>query len=121
MKKLVLTVDDSKTMREMLSFTLKNANFDVLEACDGEEGLRLLDYTRPDLVISDVNMPKLDGFSFVKALRRVPEFQHVPVLMLTTEQTDEKKSQGRAAGATGWIVKPFDPEKLIQVINKVCG
>jgi two-component system chemotaxis response regulator CheY len=121
MKKLVLTVDDSKTIREMVSFTLKNADFDVVEACDGEEGLKILENKTPDLIISDVNMPKLDGFSFVKALRCLPKFKHVPVLMLTTEQTDEKKAEGRAAGATGWIVKPFDPEKLIQVVNKVCG
>lgn len=121
MKKIALAVDDSKTIREMVSFTLKNAGFDVLEAENGEEGLELLKNNTPNIIISDVNMPKMDGFTFVKALRQLPQLKFTPVLMLTTENTDDKKAIGREAGATGWIVKPFDPEKLIDVVNKVCS
>jgi two-component system chemotaxis response regulator CheY len=120
MTKLALAVDDSRTIREMVSFTLKNIGFEVLEAENGEEGLALLKNNTPNLIISDVNMPKMDGFTFVKALRELPQLKLTPVLMLTTENTDDKKAVGREAGATGWIVKPFDPEKLIQVVNKVC-
>ncbi len=120
MGKIVLTVDDSRTIRDMVSFTLKNAGFDVLEAGDGVEGLDVLKNAVPDVIISDINMPNMNGIDFVKNLRELPAFKFTPVLMLTTEDSDEKKSVGRAAGATGWIVKPFDPDKLIQIINKVC-
>ncbi len=116
----VLTVDDSKTIREMVGFTLKNAGFEVLEAEDGEQGLSVLNSNTPDLILSDVNMPNMDGFTFVKALRQLPQFKVTPVLMLTTEAGDDKKKAGREVGATGWIVKPFDPEKLLQVVEKVC-
>ncbi len=120
MSKIILTVDDSRTIRDMLSFTLRNAGFEVLEACDGLEGLNILKDKIPALIISDVNMPNMNGLDFVKAVREMPTFKHTPILMLTTEESDEKKRISREAGATGWIVKPFDPDKLIQVVNKVC-
>ena len=121
MSRLVLTVDDSRTIREMVSFTIKSIGFTMIEAEDGLVGLNVLKNHKPDLIISDVNMPNMDGFTFVKAVREIPEFKTTPILMLTTEYTDDKKNTGRSVGATGWIVKPFDPEKLIQVVQKICA
>ena len=120
MARRVLTVDDSKTMRDMVSYTLKSAGFEVLEAEDGGAALAVLSSASVDLVITDINMPKMDGVTLVKELRGRPAYKATPVLILTTEGGDDKKAQGRAAGATGWIVKPFVPEKLLQVVNKVC-
>jgi two-component system chemotaxis response regulator CheY len=120
MTKLVLTVDDSKTIRDMVSFTLKNAGFDVIEAEDGVKALEVVSGKKPDLIITDLNMPNMDGLTLIGKLRALPDFKTTPILMLTTEQGDDKKSQGRSVGATGWIVKPFDPDKLIQVVGKVC-
>lgn len=120
MSKLILTVDDSKTMRDMVAFTLKGAGFDVLEAVDGQDALSKVSGKRIDVVITDINMPIMDGITLVKELRGQADFKATPILMLTTETDDDKRQQGRAAGATGWIVKPFDPEKLLQVVNKVC-
>jgi two-component system, chemotaxis family, chemotaxis protein CheY len=120
MAKRVLTVDDSKTMRDMVSFTLKGAGFDVIEAEDGVRALAAVDKTNVDLVITDINMPNMDGITLVKQLRARPATRSTPILILTTEGGDDKKADGRAAGATGWIVKPFSPEKLLQVVSKVC-
>jgi two-component system chemotaxis response regulator CheY len=120
MMKRVLTVDDSKTMRDMVSFTLKGAGFDVVEAEDGVHALSVLSKTKVDLVITDINMPNMDGVTLVKKLREQAAYGSTPILILTTEGGEEKKAQGRAAGATGWIVKPFAPDKLLQVVNKVC-
>ncbi len=120
MRKRILTVDDSKTMRDMVSFTLKSAGFDVVEAEDGAKALDLLAATAVDAIITDINMPNMDGVTLVKRLRAQPKFKATPILILTTEGSDDKKAQGRNAGATGWIVKPFAPEKLLQVLNKVC-
>ncbi len=120
MTKLVLTVDDSRTIREMVSFTLKGAGFDVIEAEDGKLALQAVANKKPDLIITDLNMPNMDGLTLIRELRAQNDFKSTPILMLTTEQGDDKKSEGRSAGATGWIVKPFDPEKLIQVVGKVC-
>ena len=120
MSKLILTVDDSKTMRDMVAFTLKGAGFDVLEAVDGQDALSKVAGKRVDVVITDINMPIMDGITLVKELRGQADFKATPILMLTTETDDDKRQQGKAAGATGWIVKPFDPEKLLQVVNKVC-
>ena len=117
----ILAVDDSASMRQMVSFTLKGAGFDVVEACDGVDALGKAKSGKFDLVISDVNMPNMDGISLVKELRLLPNFKFVPILMLTTESTGEKKGQGKSAGATGWIVKPFNPEQLLKTINKVLG
>ncbi|MCA0406753.1 MAG: response regulator [Proteobacteria bacterium] len=120
MAKKVMTVDDSRTMRDMVSYTLKSAGFEVLEAEDGAKALTVLEKTPVDLVITDVNMPNMDGVTLVRKLRAIDHFRATPILILTTEGGDDKKSQGRAAGATGWIVKPFAPDKLLQVISKVC-
>jgi two-component system, chemotaxis family, chemotaxis protein CheY len=120
MAKRVLTVDDSKTMRDMVSFTLKGAGFDVVEAEDGVRALAALDKATVDLVITDINMPNMDGITLVRQLRARPATRSTPILILTTEGGDDKKADGRAAGATGWIVKPFSPDKLLQVVSKVC-
>lgn len=120
MAKKILTVDDSKTMREMISFTLKNAGFEVSEAEDGKDAIRQLGNNKVDLIITDINMPNMDGFDLVSTLRANPVHKFVPILILTTESDTAKKERGKAAGATGWIVKPFNPEKLLQVVNKVC-
>jgi len=121
MAKTVLTVDDSKTMRDMVGFTLRGAGFQVLEAEDGAKALSLLGNARVDLVITDINMPIMDGITLVKQLRQKPNYRSTPILILTTEGGDDKKAEGRAAGATGWIVKPFAPDKLLQVVNKFCA
>jgi two-component system, chemotaxis family, chemotaxis protein CheY len=120
-KKTVLTVDDSRTMREMVSFTLKSAGYDVIEAADGQQALSVANTGRVDLVIADLNMPVMDGLTLIKRLRALPAYRTIPILMLTTESDDRKKQEGRTAGATGWIVKPFNPDKLISVVQKVCG
>lgn len=120
MGKTILIVDDSATMRQMVSFTLTGAGFDVVEAGDGQEAVGKLNAgAKPNLVITDLNMPKMDGISFIKAVRGMPSFKFTPVLMLTTESDETKKKEGQAAGATGWIVKPFKPEQMLQVIAKV--
>jgi two-component system chemotaxis response regulator CheY len=121
MKKLALAVDDSRTIRQMVSFTLQNIGYDVIEAEDGVEATKLMESRKPDIVITDLNMPNMDGITLIKHIRNVLGIRTVPILMLTTEYTDDKKNAGREAGATGWIVKPFDPEKLVQVVQKICG
>ena len=119
--KRVLAVDDSKTMRNMISFTLNGAGYDVTEAEDGQEALKIAEKSDFDLVITDINMPNMDGITLLKSLRGLSKFSSTPILILTTEGGDDKKSEGRSAGATGWIVKPFDPNKLLQVVAKVSG
>lgn len=121
MAKRALTVDDSKTMRDMVSFTLKNAGYEVIEAEDGKDALTKLGNQAIDVVITDLNMPNMNGFELIRALRANPTYKFTPILMLTTEGDDSKKTEGKAAGATGWIVKPFNPEKLVQVVGKVCA
>ncbi len=120
MTKKAMTVDDSKTMRDMVSFTLKNAGFDVLEAEDGKDALEKIGDTPMDVIITDLNMPNMNGIELIRELRTKPNYRFTPILMLTTESDGSKKEEGKQAGATGWIVKPFNPEKLIQVVNKVC-
>lgn len=115
----ILAVDDSASMREMVSFSLKNAGHEVSEAVDGEEALKIAQSTQFNLVITDVNMPNMDGITLIKKLRELPDYKFVPILMLTTESATDKKSEGKEAGATGWIVKPFNPEQLLATINKV--
>lgn len=117
----ILTVDDSASIRQMVTFTLKSAGFDVVEAADGVEGLKAINSDTFDVVISDVNMPNMDGIAFVTELRKVSAYKFTPVLMLTTESSGDKKMAGRNAGATGWIVKPFNPDQLLATINKVIG
>ena len=117
----ILTVDDSASMRQMVAFTLRDAGFDVSEAGDGAEGLSAAEKQRFDLVLADVNMPNMDGIAMIKALRGLPDYQYTPLLMLTTESSMERKSEGKAAGATGWIVKPFEPENLVATVRRVLG
>ena len=120
MSKTILAVDDSQTMRDMVRFTLTSAGFAVREAADGALGLEALKAGPVDVVITDINMPNMNGIELVKAIRADPAHRATPILILTTEADAAKKDEGRAAGATGWIVKPFDPAKLVQVVNKVC-
>ena len=115
----ILTVDDSSTMRQMITFTLKGAGFDILEAGDGVEALEVAKGKKLSLIITDVNMPRMDGITLVQRLRALPEFKFTPILVLTTESDTSMKLKGKEAGATGWIVKPFSPEKLLDVVNKV--
>ena len=117
----ILAVDDSASMRQMVSFTLKGAGYDVLEASDGDEALRLAKDTVVDLVVTDMNMPKMDGITLIKELRALPGYQFTPMLMLTTESGQVKKLEGKSAGATGWLVKPFDPDQLIATVERVLG
>lgn len=117
----ILAVDDSPSMRQMVSFTLKEAGYDVIEAEDGVDALAKAKRSTVQLVLTDVNMPKMDGIELIRELRELPSYKGVPILMLTTESGTDKKLEGKAAGATGWIVKPFDPEKLLATIAKVMG
>lgn len=121
MAKTILAVDDSASIRQMVSFTLKSAGYDVIEAVDGQDGLDKAKSRTINLVLTDQNMPRMDGLSLIKSLRALPQYTSTPILMLTTESSDAMKTQGRAAGATGWLVKPFDPQKLIEVVRKVIG
>ncbi len=121
MAKIVLSVDDSSSIRQMVAFTLKSAGYEVIEAADGQEGLDKAKQRTVDLVLTDQNMPRMDGLTLIKALRALPNYRSVPILMLTTESGDAMKVQGKAAGATGWLVKPFDPNKLLEVVKKVIG
>ena len=116
---LILTVDDSATMRQMVNFTLTSAGYEVVEAVDGEDAYEKAQSHDFKLVLTDQNMPYLDGLGLTRKLRALPEFKHIPILILTTESSDQMKQAGRAAGATGWLVKPFDPGKLLQVIQTV--
>lgn len=115
----ILVVDDSNSIRDMVSFTLKGAGYETVEAKDGQEGLNTAQTGVFDLVISDVNMPNMDGISLCQALRKLPSFKFTPILMLTTESSGDMKQKGKAAGATGWLVKPFNPEKLLATIKRV--
>ncbi len=115
----ILAVDDSISMRRMVSFTLTNAGYEVVEAVDGEDAYDKASKRRFDLVLTDQNMPRLDGVGLTRRLRAHPNFRAIPILILTTESSDQMKQLGRDAGATGWLVKPFDPAKLIEVIKKV--
>ena len=117
--KTVLTVDDSRTMRDMLKMALVDAGFRVVQAEDGVHGLEMLEGETPDVIVTDLNMPRMDGFGFIEALRQEAAHRGTPVLVLTTEVDSEKKKRAKAAGATGWIVKPFDPAKLVDAINRV--
>ena len=117
--KTILTVDDSRTMRDMLLMTLRDAGYDVVQAEDGEDGLEKLAERRPDAIITDINMPKLDGFGFIEKVRADPSNTAVPILVLTTESEQDRKDRARQAGATGWIVKPFNPTKLLDALRRV--
>jgi len=117
----ILAVDDSASMRQMVSFTLKGAGYDVTEAKDGQEALDIAKSAKFNLVITDVNMPNMDGITLTKELRTLPAYKFIPILTLTTESSGEKKTAGKQAGATGWIVKPFNPDQLLATVKKVLG
>jgi len=117
----ILAVDDSSSMRQMVAFTLKGAGHQVVEAADGQEALNRAKSQKFDLVITDVNMPVMDGITFIRQLRGEPSYKFTPMLMLTTESSMDKKAEGKAAGATGWIVKPFNPDQLLNTVKKVLG
>lgn len=120
MSKTALIVDDSRTMRQMVAFTLTNAGFTVVEAEDGKEAVKKVSGgPKMDIVVTDLNMPEMDGITLIKELRKMSAFKFTPILMLTTESALEKKKEGKEAGATGWIVKPFNPEVLLKTIAKV--
>ncbi|AQR63110.1 response regulator [Brevundimonas sp. LM2] len=121
MNKVVLTVDDSRTMRDMLRLALSDASFEVVQAVDGIHGLEVLSQTHPDVIITDINMPNLDGFGFIEAVRQDARLKSTPILVLTTESDADKKQRARSAGATGWIVKPFDPVKLVDAVRRVAA
>jgi two-component system chemotaxis response regulator CheY len=115
----ILAVDDSPSMRKMVAFTLTGAGYNVVEAVDGQDALEKAETHNIDLVLADQNMPRLDGIGLTRKLREHPKFKTIPILILTTESSDQMKQAGRSAGATGWLVKPFDPNRLIEVIQKV--
>jgi two-component system chemotaxis response regulator CheY len=119
MAKTVLIVDDSASIRQVVAITLKSAGFDVIEACDGRDALAKLNGQRVHLIISDVNMPNMDGITLLKELKAKAEYKFTPIIMLTTESAEDKKSQGQAAGARAWMVKPFQPAQMLAAVNKL--
>jgi two-component system, chemotaxis family, chemotaxis protein CheY len=121
MSKTIMTVDDSTSVRQMVSFTLKEAGYQVIEAADGRDAISKMNGTDINLIITDLNMPNMDGIELIKNIRTNPKYKFIPILMLTTESQTEKKMEGKKAGATGWIIKPFQPEQLLSVVKKVIG
>jgi two-component system, chemotaxis family, chemotaxis protein CheY len=119
MAKTIMIVDDSASIRQLLGFTLKGAGYDVIEAVDGVDALAKLDGVKIHLLITDVNMPKMDGLTLVKEAKKLPAYKFTPMMILTTEVSDEKKQTGRAAGAKAWIVKPFQPPTLLAAVSKL--
>lgn len=117
----ILAVDDSAAMRQMVGITLTGAGHEVQQASDGHQALQLAERERFDLVITDVNMPNMDGLTLVRQLRSLPNYRFVPLLVLTTEATADRKLEGKQAGATGWLVKPFNPDRLLATVAKVLG
>jgi len=119
MRKTILSADDSASMREMISFTLRNAGYNVVEAVDGQDALTKISSSAPHMLITDLNMPNMDGIELIRQVRALPQCKYIPIVMLTTESQDAKKQAGRAAGASGWIVKPFRSEQLVMVAKKL--
>ena len=119
MAKTIMVVDDSISIRQVVGLALKQAGYDVIEGCDGRDALAKLTGQKVNLIISDVNMPNMDGISFVRELKTRPAYKFTPVLMLTTESQEDKKEQGKAAGARAWMVKPFKPEALLAAVEKL--
>ena len=117
--KRIMTVDDSATIRQMVALTLRDAGYEVVEAVDGVDALERLAKESVDMLITDLNMPNLDGVGLIRAVRQDQANRFIPIIMLTTESHDSKKQEGKAAGASGWIVKPFKPEKLLGVVKMV--
>jgi two-component system, chemotaxis family, chemotaxis protein CheY len=121
MDKTIMTVDDSASIRQMVSFTLRESGYQVIEAVDGRDALSKLNGTQIHMLLTDLNMPNMDGIELIRNVRANSSFRFIPIIMLTTESQAEKKQEGKTAGATGWIVKPFKPEQLLAVVKKVLG
>jgi len=121
MSKRIMTVDDSASVRQMVTFTLRGAGYDVVEAVDGRDALSKLNGGPVHMIVTDLNMPNLDGIGLIRQVRSNPSHKFVPIIMLTTESQEARKMEGKSAGATGWIVKPFKPEQLLNVVKKVLG
>ena len=119
MAKTILVVDDSASIRQVAGMTLKGAGYEVIEACDGQDALSKLSGQRVHLIISDVNMPVMDGITFLKQVKAKPEYEFTPVIMLTTESAESKKAEGQAAGAKAWMVKPFQPQQMLAAVSKL--
>ncbi|MBZ0093495.1 MAG: response regulator [Burkholderiales bacterium] len=119
MAKTVLIVDDSASLRQVVSIALKSGGYEVLEACDGKDALTKLNGDKIHLIISDVNMPNMDGITFVREAKKLPNYKFTPIIMLTTESQEGKKQEGQAAGAKAWIVKPFQPEQMLSAVSKL--
>ena len=119
MAKLILVVDDSASLRQVVSIALKGKGYDVQEACDGKDALEKLDGRKVNLIISDVNMPNMDGISLLKEIKKLPNYKFTPVIMLTTENQESKMKEGREAGAKAWVVKPFKPEQMMSAVEKL--
>lgn len=117
MSKTILIVDDSASLRQVVSIALKGAGYDVLEAGNGQDALGKLDGRKINLIVSDVNMPVMDGITFVKEMKKLPNYKFTPVIMLTTEGSDDKKKEGQAAGAKAWVVKPFQPDQMLKAVS----
>ena len=120
MAKLMMVVDDSASMRRVVGIALKTAGYDVIEGVDGKDALGKLTGQKVHMIISDVNMPVMDGIAFLKAVKQMPAYKFTPVIMLTTESAEEKKREGQAAGARAWVVKPFQPEQLVSAVQRLC-
>jgi len=118
--KTIITIDDSMSIREVVKLALQPYGYKVLTASDGAEGLQMCQGAKVDMVLTDLNMPRLDGISLIAKLRQLPNYRFVPIVMLTTESQTDKKMAGKRAGATGWIVKPFNPPKLLEIVKKLC-
>jgi len=121
MAKSIMTADDSASVRQMVSFTLRDAGYEVMEAVDGQDALRKLSGSHINMLITDLNMPNMDGIQLIREVRGQQQYRFIPIIMLTTESQESKKQEGRSAGATGWIVKPFKPDQLVAVVKKVLG
>lgn len=121
MAKTILTVDDSASMRQMVKLTLSAAGYNVIEAGDGNQGLAAARAGAVDMVLTDLNMPGMDGLALIRELRKLPSFTGVPIILLTTESDAARKQEAKSAGATGWITKPFQPEQLVSITKKVMG
>lgn len=119
MGKNILVVDDSSSVRQVVGIALKSAGYDVIEACDGKDALGKLTGQKVHLIISDVNMPNMDGITFVKEVKKLPSYKFTPIIMLTTESQESKKMEGQAAGAKAWVVKPFQPAQMLAAVSKL--
>jgi two-component system chemotaxis response regulator CheY len=119
MSKTILIVDDSASLRQVVAIALRGAGYDVIEACDGKDALGKMSGQKIHLIISDVNMPNMDGISYVKEVKQMPAYKFTPIIMLTTESQDSKKQEGQAAGAKAWVVKPFQPQQMLTAVSKL--